>query len=61
MLFDWLILGQIIPMNPAAPVRGPKHVVKKSKTLVLKSEEARLLIAEMNMVPRDLQRQVCLQ
>src|SRR2546430_1471872 len=36
MLFDWLILGQIIPMNPAAAVRGPKHVVKKGKTPVLK-------------------------
>src|ERR1700680_3805327 len=30
MLFDWLILGQIIPMNPAAAVRGPKHVYVKS-------------------------------
>jgi hypothetical protein len=28
MLFDWLITGQIVPMNPAAAVRGPKHVVK---------------------------------
>ena len=35
MLFDWLILGQVIPMNPAAAVRGPKHVVKKGKTPVL--------------------------
>jgi hypothetical protein len=23
MLFDWLITGQIVPMNPAAAVRGP--------------------------------------
>src|SRR6266446_10745351 len=28
MLLDWLITGQIVPMNPAAAVRGPKHVVK---------------------------------
>src|SRR6201996_2473731 len=28
MLFDWLITGQIVPVNPAAAVRGPKHVVK---------------------------------
>src|SRR5437667_11084110 len=32
MLFDWLILGQVIPMNPAAAVPGPKHVVKNGKT-----------------------------
>ena len=31
MLFDWLITGQIVPMNPAAAVRGPKHVVKPGK------------------------------
>src|SRR6202049_1954279 len=44
MLFDWLILGQIIPMNPAAAVRGPKHVVKRGKTPVLKADEARQLL-----------------
>jgi hypothetical protein len=25
MLFDWRITGQIVPANPAAAVRGPKH------------------------------------
>jgi integrase/recombinase XerD len=44
MLFDWMILGQIIPMNPAAAVRGPKHVVKRGKTPVLKADEARQLL-----------------
>src|SRR5712692_8267804 len=24
MLFDWLVVGQALPMNPAASVRGPK-------------------------------------
>src|ERR1700678_3546640 len=24
-LFDWLVIGQIIPTNPAASVRGPAH------------------------------------
>jgi site-specific recombinase XerD len=28
MLFDWLVTGQVVPMSPAAAVRGPKHVVK---------------------------------
>ncbi len=35
MLFDWLIVGQVMPHNPAAAVRGPKHVVTKGKTPVL--------------------------
>ena len=35
MLFDWLVTGQIVPTNPAAAVRGPKHVVKTGKTPVL--------------------------
>ena len=41
MLFDWLITGQIVPMNPAAAVRGPKHVVKTGKTPVLEGDEWR--------------------
>src|ERR1700722_2372846 len=44
MLFDWLITGQVMPMNPAAAVRGPKHVVKTGKTPVLDAEEWRRLI-----------------
>ena len=35
MLFDWLIIGQVAPSNPASAVRGPKHVVKTGKTPVL--------------------------
>ena len=27
MLGDWLVVSQVIPVNPAAAVRGPKHVV----------------------------------
>jgi integrase/recombinase XerD len=44
MLFDWLVMGQVVPTNPAASVRGPKYVVKKGKTPVLKAEEARRLL-----------------
>ncbi len=43
MLFDWLILGQVMPSNPASAVRGPKHVVKKGKTPVLSAPEVRQL------------------
>ena len=44
MLFDWLVTGQVIEVNPAHTVRGPKHVVKKGKTPVLASDEARALL-----------------
>jgi len=44
MLFDWLIIGQVLPMNPAAAVRGPTHVVKTGKTPVLDAAEWRKLI-----------------
>jgi site-specific recombinase XerD len=44
MLFDWLVTGQIIPSNPAASVRGPKHIVRKGKTHVLSTEDARKLL-----------------
>jgi len=44
MLFNWLVVGQIVPSNPAAAVRGPKYVVKKGKTPVLLGEEARHLL-----------------
>ena len=44
MLFDWLVVGQIVPTNPAGSVRGPKYVVKQGKTPVLLGEEARRLL-----------------
>ncbi|HXM64495.1 MAG TPA: tyrosine-type recombinase/integrase [Terriglobales bacterium] len=44
MLFDWLVVGHIVEVNPAHAVRGPKHVVKKGKTPVLAADEARILL-----------------
>ncbi len=44
MLFDWLVVGQVLAMNPAASVRGPKHVVKRGKTPVLDADQARRLL-----------------
>jgi site-specific recombinase XerD len=44
MLFDWLIVGQVMPSNPASAVRGPAHVVKRGKTPVLSRDEARELL-----------------
>ncbi len=43
MLFGWLVVGQVMPANPASVVRGPKHVVKRGRTPVLSPEEARQL------------------
>jgi site-specific recombinase XerD len=44
MLFDWLVTGHVIDVNPAHAVRGPKYVVKKGKTPVLAADEARALL-----------------
>jgi integrase/recombinase XerD len=44
MLFDWLVTGQVIPLNPAHAVRGPRHSVKRGKTSVLSAEEMRALL-----------------
>ena len=44
-LFDYLVVGQVVPANPAASVRGPTHVVRTGKTPVLQPEEARGLLA----------------
>jgi site-specific recombinase XerD len=44
MLFDWLVVGQVMPTNPASSVRGPRHSVKKGKTPVLAADEARALL-----------------
>jgi site-specific recombinase XerD len=43
-LFDWLVTGQVVPVNPAASVRGPSHVVRQGKTPVLEPTEARTLL-----------------
>ena len=32
MLFDWLVVGQVLAVNPAHAVRGPKHVVRRGKS-----------------------------
>ena len=53
MLFGWLITGQIVPMNPASAVRGPKHVVKTGKTPVLDGTEWHKLI---DAIPTDIVR-----
>ena len=48
MLGDWLVVSQVIPVNPAAAVRGPKHVVTTGATPVLSPAEARRLLAAID-------------
>ena len=49
MLFDWLVVRQVVEINPAAAVRGPKYVVKKGKTPILDADEARQLIESIDV------------
>lgn len=49
MLFDWLVIGHVIDVNPAHAVHGPKYVVKKGKTSVLTAEEARELLDSISL------------
>src|SRR5882762_2697857 len=49
MLFDWLVVGQVLATNPAHSVRGPKHVVRRGKTPVLTAEEARQLLDSIDV------------
>jgi integrase/recombinase XerD len=49
MLFDWLVVGQVLATNPAHAVRGPKHVVKRGKTPVLTAEQTRRLLDSIDV------------
>ena len=48
-LLDYLVVGQILPTNPATPVRGPKYVVKHGKTPVLSPADARTLLDSIDL------------
>jgi len=49
-LFDWLVVGQVMPHNPTSAVRGPKHSTAKGKTRMPTREEAKALLAS---IPTD--------
>ena len=48
-LFDWLVVGQVIPQNPASSVRGPSHSARSGKTPVLDPSEARQLLDSIDV------------
>jgi len=59
-LFDWLVMGQVVPANPAASVRGPSHVVRQGKTPVLDPTEARTLLDSIDVTtPMRLRDRPC--
>lgn len=43
-LFDWLVVGHVIPHNPAHAVRGPRFSATTGTTPTLTAEEARQLL-----------------
>ena len=49
MLFDYLVVGQVLAVDPAHAVRGPKHVVKRGKTPVLVVDDARTLLKSIRI------------
>ena len=61
VFFDWLVVGQVPPFNPASSVRGPRHVINTGKTPVLSAKETRALpdgTGVSTMVGRALPRHV---
>ena len=56
MLFDWLVTGQVIRTNPAHSVRGPKHVVKRGKTPILVTDQARAILESTDTLTLHLLR-----
>jgi integrase/recombinase XerD len=49
MLFDWLVIGQSVPFNPAASVRGPRYSIKRGKTPVLSRSDMRKLLDSIDV------------
>jgi integrase/recombinase XerC len=49
MLFNWLVVGQIVRANPASAVRGPRYSVRKGKTPILSPVEARQLLESIDI------------
>lgn len=53
MLCHWLTTGGVLPYNPAASVRGPRHSVKRGKTPVLSGDQARKLFDSIPLTRKD--------
>jgi integrase/recombinase XerC len=49
MLFDWLVVKQVLSSNPAHSVRSPRQTIGKGKTPVLDPSEARQLLSSIDV------------
>jgi len=49
-MFDYLVTGHVVEVNPAAAVRGPRYSVQKGKTPVLAREDAKHLLGSIPTV-----------
>lgn len=49
MLYDWLILGQVVTANPPHAVRGPKHVVREGLTPILDVDQMKQLLDSIDV------------
>jgi integrase/recombinase XerC len=50
MLFSWLVVHQVVPQNPAAVVRGPRHAVTEGSTPALEAPDVARII---EAIPTD--------
>ena len=53
MLYDFLVIRQLVPVNPTASVRGPKYVVKRGKTPVWSREDTKRLFEKSWQLPSE--------
>jgi site-specific recombinase XerD len=49
MLFNWMVLGQVLPTNPAFFVKGPKFSRQVGVTPVLEAEQMRRLLDSIDI------------
>jgi site-specific recombinase XerD len=49
MLFDWLVTGQILAVNPASSVRAPRYSVSRGATPVLSSDQTGDLLQSIDI------------
>lgn len=48
-MFNWLVSGGLLELNPASSVQAPKLITRKGKTPVLTAEQTRLLLDSIEL------------
>jgi integrase/recombinase XerD len=49
LLFDHLVAGGVVPINPTSEIRGPKGAVRKRNTAALQPQEIRRLLGSIDV------------